>query len=130
VARAAVDELSALRERLEHSYELRIVAGDNVTSGVWRVPDANTRARNYYLIVEAVDPGGRALTLPVTSEETGRVERVSSWGLRVDEATWERVRADLADDGILQERLVGRKASGELEPTYTVPTTGGAITRW
>jgi hypothetical protein len=75
-------------------------------------------------------PDGRRLTLPIPSEETGRVERVSSWGLRVDEATWQRVAADKADDGIIQERVVGRKAIGELEPTYTVTTTGGAITRW
>ena len=129
-ARAALAELQALRERLEHSYEVRIVVGDDVTSGVWRVPDVNTRARNYYLVVEAVDARGRVLTLPIRNEETGRVERVSSWGLRVDEATFERVRADKADDGIIQERLVGRKARGELDPTYTVATTGGAITRW
>jgi len=129
-ARAALAELNALRERLEQAYELRIVVGDGVTSGVWRVPDVNTRARNYYLIVEAVDPRGRVLTLPITNEETGRVERVSRWGVRVDEATWERVRSDKADDGIIQERQVGRKASGELEPSYTVPTTGGTITRW
>jgi len=126
----ALEALEGLRADLERAYELRIVVGDGVTSGVWRVPEDNARARNYYLIVEAIDASGRRLTLPILSEETGRMERVSSWGLRVDEATWNRVAADKADDGIIQQRTVGRKVAGELEPTYLVETTGGAITRW
>ncbi|MFU8889726.1 MAG: DUF6384 family protein [Trueperaceae bacterium] len=126
----ALEALEELRADLERAFELRIVVGEGVTSGVWRVPEDNARARNYYLIVEAVDASGRRLTLPILSEETGRMERVSSWGLRVDEATWNRVAADKADDGIIQQRTVGRKVAGELEPTYLVETTGGAITRW
>jgi len=129
-ARQALEALQALQAQLERAYELRIVVGDDVTSGVWRVPDLNTRARNYYLIVEAIDAAGRRLTLPILSEETSRVERVSSWGLRVEEDTWNRVAADKADDGIIQQRVVGRKLAGELEPAYAVPSTGGAITRW
>jgi hypothetical protein len=129
-ARGALDALQSLRADLERAYELRIVVGEDRASGVWRVPDANTRARNFYLIVEAIAPDGSRLTLPILSEETGRVERVSSWGLRVDEATWNRVAADKADDGIIQDRLVGRKVAGEFQPEYLVTTTGGAITRW
>ena len=129
-AREALAALEDLRADLERAYELRIVVGEGATSGVWRVPEGNARARNHYLIVEAVAPDGRSLTLPIRSEETGRVERVSSWGLRVDEATWERVAADKADDGIIQQRTVGRKVAGELEPEYLIETTGGAITRW
>jgi len=129
-ARTALESLEELRADLERAFELRIVVGEGVTSGVWRVPEDNARARNYYLIVEAVDPTGRRLTLPILSEETGRLERVASWGLRVDEATWNRVADDKADDGIIQQRTVGRKVAGELEPRYLVETTGGAITRW
>ncbi len=129
-AGVALASLQDLRADLERAYELRIVVGEGVTSGVWRVPDDNARARNHYLIVEAIDASGRRLTLPILSEETGRVERVSNWGLRVDEATWNRVAADKADDGIIQQRTVGRKVAGELEPDYLIETTGGAITRW
>jgi hypothetical protein len=129
-ARTALDDLRTLQADLERAYELRIVVGEGLASGVWRVPDANTGARNFYLIVEAIAPDGSRLALPILSEETGRVERVSSWGLRVDEATWQRVAADKADDGIIQDRVVGRKIAGELQPEYVVTTTGGAITRW
>jgi hypothetical protein len=129
-ARDARAALATLEETLEQAYVLQIVVGANEASGVWRVPELNPSARNHYLIVEAVDERGRRVTLPVTNEETGAVERVSTFGLRVDEATFERVAADKRDDGIIQDRIVGVKRRGELEPEYAVATTGEAITRW
>jgi len=129
-ARAALADLEALQATLEQRYQLLIVTGANSVSGVWRIPDANTAARNYYLIVEARDDGGRPVQVNVVNEETGRLERVSSWGLRVPEAVFEQVAADKRADGIIQERFVGEKLRGSLEPTYAIATTGGAITRW
>ncbi|HSC16803.1 MAG TPA: DUF6384 family protein, partial [Gammaproteobacteria bacterium] len=85
---------------------------------------------NYYIVVEAIAPNGATLALPITSEEDRRTRRVDKWGLRVDEATYERVRADKQDDGIIQNDLVGRKRRGVLDREYTVPTTGAAITEW
>ncbi|MEA1052791.1 DUF6384 family protein [Lamprobacter modestohalophilus] len=64
------------------------------------------------------------------NEETGKIERVERWGLRVDQQTFERVAADKQDDGIIQDDLLGSKAPGELEPDYRVPTSGAAITEW
>lgn len=129
-AREAEAALAELQARLESAYTLRIVVDPNEASGVWRVPDANPAARNHYLIVEAIDERGQRVALEVTDEETGARERVTRYGLRVDEATFERVRADHAADGIIAERVVGTKERGDLDPVYTVPTTGGAITRW
>jgi Family of unknown function (DUF6384) len=129
-ARAAVGDLRALGDRLQQQYELRILSRPGERSGVWRVPDDNRRARNYYLIVEAVAPNGERLALPITSEENGRTRSVSEWGLRVDEATYNRVAADKRDDGIIQDAVVGVKRRGALDPDYTVATTGAAITKW
>jgi hypothetical protein len=129
-ARAALGSLEELRVQLEQAYVLWIVAGADAVSGVWRVPDLNPDARSYYLIVEALDASGRPVTVPVRNEETGQVERVSTWGMRVDEATFERVARDKLDDGIIQDRFFGEKRRGELEPDYAFETTGGAITRW
>ena len=129
-ARAAIDELETLNFRLNLEYELRVVSRPGEQSGVWREPEVNRAARNYYLIVEAVAPDGDALRVPVTSEEDGRTRTVSAWGLRVDEATYNRVAADKRDDGIIQDGVVGRKRRGVLEREYTVPTTGAAITEW
>ena len=129
-ARGAEQALRALRESLAASYVIRIVSRPGESSGVWRIPDANPNARNYYLIVEAVDPKGDVLTLPVTSEEDGKARRVSKWGVRVSDATFEAVRADKSDDGIIQNNRLGVKQRGHLEPDYAVETPGGVILDW
>jgi hypothetical protein len=129
-ARHKAAELRALRERLESMYTLRIVSRPGAPSGVFRVPGRNVNARNYYLIVEAVDAQGQPVSVPVTSEEDGKTDTVSTWGLRVSEATFNRVRADKDDDGIIQSNVVGEKRRGRLEPDYRMPVTGGAILAW
>ncbi|MDW4550917.1 DUF6384 family protein [Defluviimonas sp. D31] len=129
-AREALNSLEALRALLNVQYSLQIVNRPDELSGVWRVPDVNTNSRNYYLIVEAVDRSGRVVAIPVRNEETGNTQTVSTWGLRVDQNTFESVADDKLDDGIIQNNIVGEKPRGALEPEYTIPTSGGAITAW
>lgn len=129
-AREAVGELRELRAVLEREYELRVVSRPGELSGVWRVPEENPNAENHYLIVEAIAPDGETLTLPIRSEEDGRVRSVARFGLRVDEATFQRVAEDKRDDGIIQNDIVGVKRRGELDPDYRIETTGAAITDW
>jgi hypothetical protein len=129
-AAGMLDELETLRARLEADYSIRVVNRAGERSGVWRIPDANRGARNYYLIVEAVGPSGQTLRVPIENEETGETERVDTWGLRVSQAVFESVAADKQDDGIIQADLVGRKKPGQLEPDYRISTTGAAITDW
>lgn len=128
--REALRSLQDMRTTLEQQYVVRIVNRPGERSGAWRVPDINTRARNYYLIVEAVDPTGRVVTVPVTNEETGKRENVTQWGLRVDQATFERVARDKQDDGIIERDRIGYKDRGRLVPAYEIPTSGAAITQW
>ncbi len=129
-AQIGLSDLKELLSQLQQSYTLRIVSRPGERSGVWRVPDVNSRARNYYLIVEAIDKKGRRLKLPVTSEEDGKTREVTQWGLRVDAATYNRVAADKKDDGIIQKNIVGQKKPGYLKPDYSINTTSGAITQW
>ena len=129
-AQAVADDLDALRRNVDSSYEIRIVSRPNELSGVWRVPDVNPNARNYYLIVEAVDSGGNILRQRIRNEEDGRYYTVSSWGVRVEQNVFESVAADKQDDGIIQNFVLGSKAAGFLDPEYRVPTSGATITRW
>ncbi|MCX8997279.1 DUF6384 family protein [Rhizobiaceae bacterium BDR2-2] len=129
-ARAAVAGLERLRGQLVQTYELRIVSRQGEQSGVYRIPDVNTGARNYYLIVEAVTPEGRVLSMPIINEENGRTETVSRWGVRVPEQTYEAVRRDKVDDGILQNAVLATKPRGALVPVYSMTVSGGAITQW
>jgi hypothetical protein len=129
-ARARRTALNDLAARLAAAYTVRIVNRPGEPSAVWRVPAANPRARNYYLVVEAVDRDGRPVEVPVTSEEDGRVARVSRWGLRVPEAEFERVRRDKLADGIIDQPVIGQKVAGSTTTNWTVQTTGGAILSW
>jgi len=129
-AEKAEAELVALRDRLRQDYTLRVVNRSDVQSGFWTIPDINTEATNYYIVVEALDGDGKALSLPILNEENGETEVVSMWGVRVPEAVYDAVAADKRDDGIIQVNQVGRKAFGFLDVEYTMPVLGGAVTRW
>ncbi len=129
-ASARLADLERLRATLEQTYIVRVVNQPGQASGVWRVPDVNPSARNYYLIVEARGPTGAPVTVTVRNEESGTNASVQQWGVRVDEATFQAVARDKQDDGIIQNDRVGEKRRGTLQPDYTIPTTGAAITRW
>jgi Family of unknown function (DUF6384) len=129
-ARQAVADLEALRNALRQEYVLRIVSRPREPSAVWRVPGRNPNARNYYLIVEAVAPDGLLVSLPVTSEEDGRTDTVSRFGVRVSDEVFEQVRRDKNDDGIVQRNVVGEKRRGQLAVDYRMPVLGGAILAW
>ncbi len=128
--RAAIAELDGLLVTLEQAYELRVVSRPGQLSGVWRVPDSNPDAQNFYLIVEAVDADGERLSLPIENEENARTERVSRWGQRVEESKFRAVAADKQDDGIIQDDVIGTKVRGVLEPRLLPGVLAGAITQW
>jgi len=128
--KATLQSLQQMVDTVAASYQIRIVSRPNVRSGVWRVPDSNRNARNYYVVVEAIDNANRVLSLPITSEETEQTETVRMWGLRVSENVFEQVKRDKLDDGIIQNNIFGRKQAGKLDPDYRFNVIGGAITRW
>lgn len=129
-ARAHNAELGALAAELAQSYRVRIVQRAGEPSGVWRVPAANPRGQNFYLIVEAVDANGRVVPVRITSEENRRTAEVTRWGLRVPQDVFEAVRRDKQDDGIIQNDIVGEKRTGERERRWRINTTGAAILEW
>jgi type II secretory pathway component PulM len=129
-AEEVITELTALRDQLRQVYSLRIVNRPDEQSAFWTFPEINTAATNYYLVVEAIDPRGNKLSLPIANEETGATDIVDKWGLRVPETVYEAVRTDKLDDGIIQANEVGRKSDGFLDVEYSVPVLGGAVTQW
>lgn len=129
-AGALQSRMEQLLSQLKKSYRIKVVSRPNEKSGVWRIPDVNTNARNYYLIVEAIDDNGKPLTIVVTNEESGKASSVKSWGLRVDQRVFNIVAEDKRDDGIIQRSVVGVKERGKLKPSYSIITSGDAITEW
>jgi hypothetical protein len=128
--RKAIADLEQLRADLIREYWLRVVSRPGEQTGVWRVPQRNPNARNFYVIVEPVANDGRVLSLPVQNEETGQTTSVSKFGVRVPETLFQSVRRDREDDGIVQRNRLGEKKRGELDVTYISPMPGGFITAW
>ena len=126
----AIADMTALRDRLRAQYTLKIVSKEGERSAFWREPPTNPDGMNFYLIVQAIGPDGKALTLPVTNEETGLTENVATWGVRVPENTYRAVENDKRDDGIIERSTLGIKDYGFLEPDYVFPVLGGAVTKW
>ena len=124
------EDLSALRDELTREYTLTFVSRPGESSGVWRRPPRGSQARNYYLVVEPLAPDGRKLSIPVRNEETGAVEIVAKFGVRVPQATFEMVAQDKRDDGIIQNNRFGVKRRGVLAVDYQMPFDGGFITKW
>ena len=129
-ARVALQGLQRVYEALAEVYTLRIVSRPGEQSGVYRIPDVNNDARNYYLIVEAVGADGKLLSFPIRSEEDNRVKTVSKWGVRVPKSTYDAVGRDKQDDGIIQDDVLAIKPRGALEPVYEMSVSDGAITEW
>lgn len=129
-ARKAVAALDALRAGLEQTYALKIVSRPGERTGLYRIPEANAAARNYYLVVEAIDGNGKKLSLPITSEEDGTTKTVDKWAVRVPKATYDAVAGDKRDDGIVENDILGEKPRGALKPVYAMAVEGGAITAW
>ena len=130
VAEDAVARLTALHEQLRLNYALRVVDRDGVKPGFWTFPPSNAEATNYYVVVEAIDPDGNALKLPIADENSGSTKTVSQWGLRVPQAVYDAVIADKQDDGTIQHYVVGFKQDGFVDVDYVIPVLGGAVTQW
>lgn len=125
-ARAAVTELEALDTELRLVFDVRIMSSPD--TGVTRIFDSRTE--NFYIIVEAVDPDGRAIPRQITSEEDNSTREVTRWGVRVPESVFNAVADDKLDDGVIQNNIMGEKPRGELDIDWLMPTLGGAITAW
>jgi hypothetical protein len=129
-AERAVADLTSLRDTLSQAYTLEVADSDDAKPGFWTFPPNNSEATNYYIVVHAIDPQGNVLSLPVRSEDTGKIADVARWGLRVPQTVYDAVLADKADDGVIERKLVGIKQDGFVEIDYAIPVLGGALTQW
>lgn len=129
-ARTQLKTMQGMNDQLAQEYDIRIVSRPDEDTGFWRQANDQPNAMNYYLVVEAVAPGGRVLKVPIRSVEEQTTESVSLWAQRVDKATFDRVAAEKQSNGMVVNDILGRKTRGELEPAFDTPVPGGAITEW
>ncbi len=107
------------------STEYRIV----VTGGVWRYPDGARDVRNHYLLVQALGTDGEPVPVTIRSEENDETRRVLQWGERVSQEVYDRVAADRADNGIIDDEEFGFKARGFVTAERRYADIG-QITEW
>lgn len=128
-AKKVMAQLEALRQNLLLEYQVRIVTTN--PSGFERIPEDNPQARNYYVIVQAIDPKGKPVKVDVTSEEDGKLSTVDTWAVRVSDKQYQDVRRDKRDNGIIENNVVGQKRAGYLETEYDFSRVQrGFITDW
>ena len=124
------NNIKDVASRLQQEYSIRVVSRPGESSGIWRVPEVNDSGKNYYLIVEAIDDKNNVIELDVLSEESNQRKKVKTWGLRVNQQTFQSIAADKQDDGIIQGNRIGKKTIGYLIPQFSIPTTGATISEW
>lgn len=131
-AREAIERLQILKSDLERTFEVRVVYGPGEPlSGIYRISEDDPGgARNYYLIVEAIDPAGRPVAVNIISQEDRSASRVSRWGQGVPKSVFDRVAADKSDDQIIQDAVIGSKSRGRLTPEWDVETFQGTVLEW
>jgi hypothetical protein len=129
-ARTAIAELDGLAAALRQEFTLRIAGRPEDQTGFWRDAPGFNRGRTYYVVVDAIDPRGTAVQVPVRNAETNRIENVSRFAVAVPEATFQRVREDKARNGLVQNNRMAEKRRGFLEPEFRMPALEGRITRW
>ncbi len=122
--------LQALYDQLKAEYTLKVVSRPETPSGIWRYPENNPKARNYYIIVEAVTSNGERLSHTIVNEEDGKAQVAQMWGIRVPKNVYDQISQDKKDNGIIDKNNFGIKRRGFLTPEYLYPAIGGTITKW
>jgi hypothetical protein len=128
-ARAAIAELDRIAASLRREYVLRIAGRPQDQTGFFR-EHPSFQGRAYFIVVDAVDPDGKPVELPVHNDETNKTETVSRFAVRVPMDVFDAVRKDKASNGIVQNARMAEKRRGFIEPEFRMPVLDGRITRW
>jgi hypothetical protein len=128
-ARAAAADLDQLARALRQEYVLRIAGRPEDQTGFFR-EHPRFQGRAYFIVVDAIDPAGKPVQLPIHNDETNRTETVSRFAVRVPDETFQAVRNDKSRNGIVQNARMAEKRRGYIEPEFRMPALASRITRW
>jgi hypothetical protein len=126
---ATLKRLDALYRVANADLTLNIVSRAGVQSGVRRT-FSKSGGNAWYLIVEPTTPSGEVVPVAVANSETGATAIVKSYGVRVSEAEFNKVRAEKMQDGHVHDRRMGNKPRGHLSFTFVRPVLAETITAW
>jgi len=125
--RSVQKSLEEIEAALVREYSIRVVSGPGRKSAIDRYfTDAQgKRVSGYYLIVEARSPNGTTIPLRIHNDENNTDQVVTTWGERVPEAVYNRLKQDKQSDGILNETAFAVKRKGMLDEEITMPGADG-----
>ena len=117
--------MTNLLASLEEQSELQIITGAGRYSLVTKEWTKGENALGYYAIVEARSRDGRILSRTIKDAETGKSRSVSQWGEQIPKEVYDRLRADKASDGVLNETRFAEKKRGSLSEQVLLPGSDG-----
>ena len=131
-AEQGLKEVEQLRAIAATPLTLEVVSRTGEKSMVERNFDP-TGGKSWYLLAEALDASGNVVPLPITSVETGERRYASMFGVRVNQATYQAAKNDKQADGLVDDRLMGKKAANSLSFAFVkgpVKTKPDYILEW
>lgn len=135
----AADRMRRLAAALNAEYVLEIPSRAEQESAfpMDYTDESGTRRSGYYVIVRAAGPQGEPVEQPIRDRQRDAVETVSRWAEQVPEDVYNRLRDDKQSDGLLDERIFGRKQRGKIDLDVQLPNAqgdplerGGQLTQW
>lgn len=115
---SGVDKWTAQADRtcafFKQAVTLRVVSERGEKTGVWRYYDGNKGGKTYYIIVDALSGGDAPVEALIQSVEDQKNYQRQRFGVRVDERTFEAIKRDKQDDGLLDQPEIGQKPANSL----------------
>lgn len=127
---AGLQQMELAVRILQQHYTYRIVDRDGIVVGLSPHTTDAREIHGHYLVIEAVDQHGAAAVMPIQDEQTGEVQLVNLFAVRVPEAEFERVAQEKMLHGAVRNPVVGVKQVGALAPKFSIPTAGGYLAAW
>jgi hypothetical protein len=116
--RETVKELEQLAEYATVPLQINVVDRAGMKSGVERNYNASG-GKSWYLIVEALDPAGNVVAVPVrSSEKGGSVQYRPYFGVRVSHEQYELVKSEKKQTGHVSHKRMGEKLANALVIKY------------
>jgi len=113
---------------------LTYIVGNNVNEKAgYERTEANTGAKRYYLISQAVTPSGKIMKVNVKSIENNKYYNVSTFGIGVDRNTYNSVKADKQSNGVITNNKVAKKNADSMNINSTnsrMNVNGSYIVNW
>ncbi|MGP0171135.1 DUF6384 family protein [Pseudomonas sp. NCHU5208] len=122
-AEADLEALSASVAFAQQALSIDVVSRSSERSGVERTyRERGVSGRAWFAIVEATDASGNVIKVPILDVETDKKAVVQTFGVRISEAEYQRLKEDKQQDGHIDNRHMGTKPAKSLTIDWTPRT--------